>query len=374
MYGIFIFVLYQLTVSLINMFFIRKPDKNYLAYGLKVSILVPARNEEEKIQGCVESLLKQDYKNIEIIVLDDNSSDETFNLLKSFQDNRLKIIKSDEEPPLGWMGKNWACYRLYIASSGDILIFVDADTYLSSDAVSTMVGTMQSNNLDFITGIPREEVYTFGEKITVPFMNFSVLSIFPVFLGLISKYFYFFLFGNGQYMMFKRESYEKIHGHESVKGEVVEDIALSKEAKKNGLKVGIFNLSGLVSCRMYKNFKEAFFGFSKSYTALFDFRLIPSLFVWAWMIVITIFPIFNAILSKDSSIRFFSIASIFVTLLVWMITSIKFNLPKIILILSPLITLVNSLIGFVSMFLLLTGRSLWKGRVVEKKKFKLLIF
>jgi len=192
-------------------------------------------------------------------------------LLKSFQDNRLKIIKSDEEPPPGWMGKNWACYRLYIASSGDILIFVDADTYLSSDAVSTMVGTMQANNLDFITGIPREEVYTFGEKITIPFLNFSVLSIFSSIFRPDLEIFYFFLFGNGQYMMFKREAYEKIKGHESVKGEVVEDIALSKEAKKNGLKVGIFNLSGLVSCRMYKNFKEAFFGLSKSYAGLLIF-------------------------------------------------------------------------------------------------------
>jgi len=128
-------------------------------------------------------LLSQDYKNIEIIVLDDNSSDKTLTLLKSFQDNRLKIIESDEEPPSGWMGKNWACYRLYVASSGDILIFVDADTYLSSDAISIMVRTMQSNNFDFITGIPREEMHTFGEKITIPFMNFSVLSIFPVFLG-----------------------------------------------------------------------------------------------------------------------------------------------------------------------------------------------
>ena len=374
MYGIFVFVLYQLIVALINMSVIRKPSKEYLTEGLRVSVLVPARNEEEKIKSCVESLLSQDYKNIEIIVLDDNSSDKTLTLLKSFQDNRLKIIESDEEPPSGWMGKNWACYRLYVASSGDILIFVDADTYLSSDAISIMVRTMQSNNFDFITGIPREEMHTFGEKITIPFMNFSVLSIFPVFLGLLSKYFYFFLFANGQFMMFKKEAYEKIHGHESVKGEVVEDVALSKVARKDGLKVGIFNLSELVMCRMYKNFKQAFFGLSKSYAGLFDFRLIPSLFVWAWMIVITVFPIFAAMFTNDALMRFFSIASIFVTLLLWVFTSIKFNLPKAILIFNPLITLNNSLIGFTSMFLLLTGKSLWKGMVLEKKRFRLLIF
>jgi chlorobactene glucosyltransferase len=338
----------------------------------KVSVLVPARNEEEAIEKCLDSLLVQDYQNMEIVVLNDNSSDGTLAKLLSINSSQLRIINANGEPPNGWTGKNWACHRLYLASSGEIIIFADADTYYTNNAITTMVGEMQAKNLDFISGIPREDTVSFGEKVTVPFLNFSILSIFPIFLSFLSRYFYFFMFANGQFMMFKRESYEKIKGHRSVKSVIVEDIELAKIARKNGLKVGIFNLSELVACRMYTNFKEAFHGLSKSYFALFDLRLIPSIFVWAWMLAITFTPFFALLLNNPIQMKVLAGASVCETFFIWLITSIKFNLARETPFYYPLISLINSIIGFASITLTMAGKASWKGRALSRKNIRLI--
>ncbi|MGB9694716.1 MAG: glycosyltransferase [Caldisericaceae bacterium] len=371
MNGVFIFIVYQFFNTLLNAIIVKKPIKRSCFQEIRVSVLVPARNEEGTIEKCINSLLSQDYENIEIVVLDDNSSDRTSEIIKSIKDRRLIMIDGKEEPPEGWTGKNWACYRLYLHSTGDILIFADADTYFAGNAVSIMVDEMQSKNLDFITGIPREDTISFGEKVTVPFLNFSILSMFPIFLSFLSRYFYFFMFANGQFMMFKRKSYEKIQGHKGVKGAIVEDIELSKVARKSNLRVGIFNLSELVGCRMYKSFREAFIGLSKSYFPLFELRLIPSLFVWIWMLVISFAPIFALVFRNPPIVKFLAAASIFETLLIWLIASIKFKLPRELPLYYPLVSLVNSIIGFASVFLVITGKSTWKGRAIRRKNIRL---
>lgn len=367
MKGIFLFILYQLINTFINAIIIRQPKKVKLDESNKVSVLMPARNEEKTIEKCLNSLFLQDYKNMEIIVLDDNSSDGTPQILEEMSNERLRVIKGNEEPPKGWTGKNWACHRLYLESKGDILIFIDSDTYFSKNAISTMVSEMQNRNLDFISGIPKEETITFGEKITVPFLNFSILSIFPIFLSFLSRHFYFFTVANGQFMMFKRESYKKINGHQAVKNAVVEDIELAKIARKNGLKVQIFNLSQLVSCRMYTNFRKSFLGLSKSYFPLFGMRLIPSIFVWVWMLIITFAPFYVLLFDNNPQMKIFATLSIMATFLIWFITSVKFRLSREIPFYYPLICLTNSLIGFASIFLAITGKTSWKGRVLERK-------
>jgi len=193
MRGLFIFVLYQFLNSIINGLLIRIPRQQEDTVGTpRVSVLIPARNEEENIGQCVQSLLMQDYPNYEIVVLNDSSEDGTTTVLKNINSEKLKVIESKDVLPEGWTGKNWACYRLFLNSTGEIVIFTDADTIHSSNMISTMVQEMERRNLSFASGIPRELITTFGERITVPFMNYSIVSIFPIFLSYLSPVFNMF--------------------------------------------------------------------------------------------------------------------------------------------------------------------------------------
>lgn len=366
--GIFLFVFYQLLNSAINFFLIRRPrqyeDSNNFP---RVSILVPARNEEGNIAKCVQSLLMQDYPNYEVVVLNDGSEDGTAEVLSTMAntDERLRVIESVDPLPEGWTGKNWACHRLFLQSTGDILVFTDADTFHSPKTIRTMVQEMQRQDLSFISGVPREIVVSFGEKITVPFMNYSIVSIFPLFLSYFSPFFSAFSVANGQFMMFKRHSYERIGGHAAVKEEIVEDIELAKLVRRHGLRMYTYNLSDLVSCRMYGGFKEAFNGLSKSYFALFSLRIIPSIFVWTWMLLVAVYPFIAMVRLQD---RLLAIVTIFMTILIWHGTTINYKLPRDVVLFYPLITVVNSLIGFHSIIMGCTGNTSWKGRTINMKK------
>jgi chlorobactene glucosyltransferase len=132
------------------------------------SILIPARNEEVSIRDCVVSLLEQDYPNIEIIVLDDHSTDNTAKILSelAITTSKLKIIEGKEIPP-GWLGKNWACNQLGELSQGSILLFTDADTHHEPKAVREAVSTMIAQRLDFLSALPFQIVETLGEKLLV---------------------------------------------------------------------------------------------------------------------------------------------------------------------------------------------------------------
>lgn len=370
MTGVFLFIFYQFLVSIINCFVLRKPEKHSFKKLPKVSILVPARDEEEKIENCIKSLLMQDYPDFEVIVLDDNSTDRTLEILKTIKEDKLLIVNGDGNPPEGWTGKNWACFQLSQKASGEIMIFTDADTYFEKNAITSVVQDFKKNKLEFASGILKEETLTFGEKITVPFIGFSIFSIFPIFLAFITNYLYFLMFANGQFMIFDKESYKKINGHEAVKGKIVEDIELSKLAKKQGLKTAMYNLSDIVSCRMYTNFKEAFFGLSKSYFPLFGMRLIPSIFVWIWVLVLSFSPFYVLAFYRSFHMKMFAGFSIIETLLIWFIVAVKFKLPKETPLYYPIISLSNSIIGFSSIFMFLTGKSSWKGRTFARKEIK----
>jgi len=134
-----------------------------------VSVLVPARNEVENILPCVQSLLNQHYDNYEVIVYDDNSTDGTLDKLLSIQDPRLKVLKGSEVPP-GWMGKNWACYNLAKHANGDYFIFVDADTVAKPSMLASVMSFVLQHNIRAGSGIPTEDMKSFGELITVPFI------------------------------------------------------------------------------------------------------------------------------------------------------------------------------------------------------------
>lgn len=228
-----------LIKSMVNSFrFTPYLDKfeNTLKSSPKVSIILPARNEEEFIGKCLESLINQDYENYEIIVIDDSSDDETGKIISEYAKKYSKIIPVSARPkPDGWIGKNWACMEGYRKATGELLLFTDADTNHSKKVLSLAVAHLVSFNLDALSAIPKMLTFDFWTKITLPMIStflhtrFSALNV----NNPAKKTGYFF----GSFYILKKKTYEEVGMHEGVKQEIIEDGALGKKVKELGYKM-----------------------------------------------------------------------------------------------------------------------------------------
>ena len=204
----------------------------------KVSVILPARNEEKYIQKCLKTLIEQDYPNYEIIAINDSSTDKTGELIESFSLANSKIVYVNvESKPNDWTGKCWACYQGYLKSTGDLFLFTDADTSHSCISISLAVNHLLSKNLDALTAIPKILAFDFWTKITLPILwtlslaKYSALNA----NNPKSKVGYFF----GSFFLLTRKTYESIGTHKEVKKEIVEDGALGRKVKEQGFKLNV---------------------------------------------------------------------------------------------------------------------------------------
>lgn len=202
----------------------------------KVSVILPARNEELFIEKCINSLLEQDYENYEIIAIDDMSEDNTGNIIKKIAKIDSRVIHVLAGPkPENWIGKNWACIEGFKRSSGELLLFTDADTIHTKKTISLSVDHLLSEELDSLTVIPKMLCLDWWTRITLPVLStflhtrFSALRVNDP----SKKTGYFF----GSFFIIKRKTYEAVGTHESVKSEIVEDGALGKKVKEQGFKL-----------------------------------------------------------------------------------------------------------------------------------------
>jgi chlorobactene glucosyltransferase len=202
----------------------------------KVSIIVPARNEEETILICLQSLLSQDYDNYEVIAIDDSSTDKTPSIISelSQKNHRLIAVKAPSRPE-DWIGKNWACFQGYQKSSGEILLFTDADTVHKTDSLSSAVNTMIHGQLDALTLVPKLICYDIITKFTLPVLSIFLHSRYsPLRVNNPkNKIGYFF----GSFYLISKKNYEKIGTHEKVRQELVEDGALGRRVKEQKMKL-----------------------------------------------------------------------------------------------------------------------------------------
>lgn len=205
----------------------------------KVSIIVPVRNEEKYISKCLDSLVNQKYPNFEIIVINDSSSDGTWNIIQRYTENceqSLEAINAGPRPD-GWIGKSWACYQGYLKATGDIFMFTDADTIHSQNALSLAVGHLINQKLDALTAIPRLVCEDFWTKITLPVVwSISYVRYSPLRANnpnTTTGYFF------GSFYVIFRRVYEAVGTHEAVKGEIVEDGALGGIVKKEKFRLKV---------------------------------------------------------------------------------------------------------------------------------------
>lgn len=234
-----------------------------------VSVLVPARNEERNIKNCVTSLLRSDYPRLDIIVLDDNSTDRTYDIVKeiSRHHTNLRVIKG-KKLPSGWNGKNWACHQLAQAARGEWFLFTDADTKHKPQSVTTALAVAQKKKLVFVSCIPRFITKTWSEKLYFPVIHFVFIALFPLKLINSSKDSRL-SFAIGPFLFIKRNFYFSWGGYEAIKTEVVDDIAMARKVKENRGKISILDGTKIMDVRFYTCFREVWNGFSKnSYEAI----------------------------------------------------------------------------------------------------------
>lgn len=257
-----------------------------------VSALVPARNEEANIGPCLRSLLSQDYPRLEVLVLDDDSRDRTAEMVVELAqgDSRLRLLRGAPLPQ-GWHGKAYACQELAEASHGEYLLFADADTVHSPEAVSWAVRLAREKGADLLTVFPRLVNETFWEKVVVPLMHFGILSYLP--LELVERTSNPWLsMALGPFMFFRRAFYEEMGGHGSVKGDIAEDVALGRLVKKRGGRLVVADGTDIVRVRFYHNWGEVWRGFSKSAFAALGYSLGAVLGLVSLNLLLFLFPFY----------------------------------------------------------------------------------
>lgn len=235
-----------------------------------ISICVPARNEERNIRACVESLLAQDYSDFEIIVLDDRSTDATQEILRqlSRQNDRLKVIHGSDLPA-GWAGKPYALFQTASAARGEWLCFVDADTFLSPEALSACYAKALETEADMFTIMTFQILGSFWEKVLMPIVMTALSVGFSP--RRVNDPTHKTAIANGQFILIRRSVYDAIGGHESVKDQIVEDKAISEQVKWNGYRLIVADGRALAQTRMYTSLSEMWEGWTKNiYLGLSD--------------------------------------------------------------------------------------------------------
>ncbi len=229
-----------------------------------VSILIPARDEAQVIGDTVRALLSQTYPNLELIVLDDQSTDGTAAVARTAAaGSDVLRVQTGQPLPAGWLGKNWACQQLAEAATGDLLLFTDADVGWRSDGVAAVVAGLDAMQADLLTVWPTQETVTWSERLVVPLMALAILGYLPL-LAVHSLSWPLFAAANGQCLCFRRTIYEAIGGHAAVAGEVVEDVALARRVKAAGGRLRMSDGNERVGCRMYDGWPEVRDGFAKN--------------------------------------------------------------------------------------------------------------
>ncbi len=351
-----IFLLLRLLITILN--FYNRPclPKSTFTSTTFISILIPARNEARNLPKLFESLEKQNFFNYELIILNDESTDETSAFVESYikKNTRCKLINSMPLPQ-DWLGKNWACHQLSQNATGKYLFFLDADVELNEHFFESILNEIENRNLSLLSVFPDQIMVSVGEKIVVPTMHYILLSLLNL------KWVYKLPFptmaaANGQCMVFKNEIYQQHLFHHQVRNVITEDIEIMKLIKKQKLTGAVYLANNLIKCRMYKNYWESINGFSKNFISGFGNNIFLASFF---------------VLSISGFYSSFIFSKIIVLLIIALIIAIKILISKMSnqnifynILFHPLQIISIVIILFKSIYLKLSGNNRWKGRAI----------
>lgn len=337
-----------------------------LKKGPKVSVLIPARNEEKRIIPCLESLLVQDYQNYNIYLYDDDSTDGTGKILDHYAREYPGFVRVIHGGPLeaGWFGKPHAMQKLLERSDGVYVLFTDADTLHKPDSIGRAVALAQRYEADLVTGYVHHTTGSFGEAQIIPSIYLLTMVAMPLWLVPYTKS-PAISHAIGQFMLFKAIKFVRFGGYARVKHEVTEDVRVARLFKKAGHRIVFADLKPSVDCRMYDSYKSAKLGIAKNVFDYFDHNALLLLGATAAVPLFFFIPLIGMFWVPAGfavSQPFFNISVIFM-LYSWILVTIERSLPWYVPLIYPLV-MVNVLSAAWRAFAAqLTGKALeWKGR------------
>lgn len=232
--------------------------------GPRISVVIPARDEAAAIETVVQSVLATSYPDVEVLVVDDRSRDDTAAIVRRLAaaDPRLRLVPGAELPD-GWYGKPWACHQGAAAATGEMLAFTDADTRHGPELLGRALAALRARPADAVTVAPRQQCVTAWERLVMP-QVWVLLGLrfdpdrvnHPRGAGDV--------IANGQFILFSRAAYAAIGGHEAVRGEVAEDLALAQQLWRHRLTLHFAFAETVMETRMYTGLRHLVEGWSKN--------------------------------------------------------------------------------------------------------------
>jgi glycosyltransferase involved in cell wall biosynthesis len=333
-----------------------------------VSVLIPARNEEGVIGASIASLLASRGVQIEIVVLDDASTDRTAEIVREFaaRDSRVRLESS---PPLpgGWNGKQHACYALAAVARTNILCFLDADVRLAPEALAYMSAFMMRSGSDLVSGFPRQETETFLEWLLLPLIHFVLLSYLPL-AGMRATPSSGFAVGCGQFLMMRRDAYRKTGGHAEIRTTMHDGLLLPQLFRRHGFRTDIADLTHLATCRMYHNAAEVWRGLAKNATEgmAAPARILPFTFLLFFGQVLPLLLALSLLVSPatySANARAFILAALAGSFVPRLFSVWKYRQPMFSAFLHPLGVFLLLTVQWYALLLKLTGQPVtWKER------------
>lgn len=369
----FIIGVYSFIATLLNLRHFRKlGNVKDETDGPLISVIIPARNEENSLGRLLESMIGQSYRNLEILVINDQSTDRTGEIIEEYarRDSRIRGFETDPGTKLHSNGKINALLQLIPHAEGEYLIATDADTEHAPDCVTHAYSIMKKNNLDIISGFPTEICPSFMGTVNISAMMFTNIMI-PHFLV------YHFpipsaSFAIGQFIMMKRSAYEETGGYMSIRGTICDDVGIVRLFVRKKKHFAFVSISDYLKCYMYGTAKEAFRGIERSIAGVFPPR--PSTIIPILLIVIIIL---HMALSPLLSLLFLFLLGLSPSLLVliagwallflsWYIGCRAANWRKRISIACPLALFQIAMMYLHGLYKQLSGEGfIWKGRKVS---------
>ena len=337
-----------------------------------VSVVIPARNEARNIERCLCSVLSNDYPRFEVVVVNDGSTDATGDIAQSIAatDNRARVIETQGLPE-GWFGKQWACETGAHATSGEIILFADADTTQSSDLITRSVNAMLRRNADLFSVLGRQELGTFWERLIQP-QIFTIMSVrYGGTESITRSRFVKDKIANGQCLFVRRSTYEEFGGHSLVKSHVADDMMLAQRYFARGRRVVLEEGIHQLSTRMYTSLGELVRGWGKNVFAggrdsvpfgLFGRLLFPLLLLSAplFNLVPALVLIASVVAPVSSALLLWAVIAEVAMLLWWIYLYASIGESPFYSLLSPLGAL---MVFYIFLRAALRGqRVLWKGR------------
>ncbi|GGR37071.1 glycosyltransferase [Deinococcus ruber] len=272
--GFLLYRLATLTVNLLAFPVLRLRPR--VPAAPSVSILVPARDEVLNLPHTLPRLLAQRGEGVEVLLLDDASSDGTGDLARQLG----ATVLTGKPLPSGWHGKPWACWQLAQAARGEVLIFTDADVSWETGTLNALLCELERRRADLLTVWPRQQTRSVGERLLAPLIDDVLLGLLPA--PLIRLPLASLSAGNGQLMAFRRAAYFRVGGHGLVRSEVLEDVRFAARLKARGGRVAVALGGDLLSVRMYRSYSGAVPGFAKSLLSVHGGSRTLLALSWLW--------------------------------------------------------------------------------------------